>query len=173
MSAPSELSFESLAYWVVLCELAALEEADALGIASRMSYQYDWEEQAGRTGKVVAGGSPFLPVAPVQLTRGWSPLPEAVELLGPPDWESLVEPAAACAWKPLPARVFAYEGRRLRRLLAVALMRARERDLGVLVAAKPGWSYDHAHPFSEQTRRLMTAAGFAVLDRTGDQVTGR
>lgn len=137
-----------------------------------MSYQYDWEEQADRTGRVVADGVALRPVAPVQLTRGWSPLPEAVELMGPPDWQSFVGPAAACAWNPLPARVFTNEGRRFRRLLAVALMRARERRQGVLVAAKPGWSYDHVHPFSEQTRRLMTAAGFAVLDRR-DDVTER
>jgi hypothetical protein len=31
----------------------------------------------------------FVPVAPVQLTRGWSPLPYAIDRLGRPDWTSV------------------------------------------------------------------------------------
>lgn len=46
-----------------------------------MSYQYDIEEQADGTGYVLAPDAGwrerFTPVAPVQLTRAWSPLPRA------------------------------------------------------------------------------------------------
>ena len=166
MAAPSSDTF---AYWVVLCEAEVVRHYDAGGITSAMSYQFDWEEQADRTGRVRAPSIEFRPVAPVQLTREGSPLPEAVELLGEPTWHSVVAPAAAHSWNPVPHNVFQHEGRRLRRLLAVAIMRARERGLGVLVAAKPGWGYDLAErPFSAGTCRLMASAGFAVLDRLGD-----
>ena len=119
----------------------------------------------------------FTPVAPVQLTRAWSPLPYAADLLGPPDWVS-VEPAgmhtraAACAWRyPVDtealttARGDPPDHDRFRRLLLVTLMRAREINRGVLIAAKPGWSYDHAHPPNDTTRRLMQGVGFVLQDR--------
>jgi hypothetical protein len=118
----------------------------------------------------------FTPVAPVQLTRAWSPLPAAVEVLGAPDWTS-VEPdglgthAAACAWNPagvrrLPAAPAGEpDHERFRRLLAVAAMRAGSASRGVLIAAKPGWSYEHARQPVAVARQLMEHAGFAVTDR--------
>jgi len=67
--------------------------ADATGISRAMSYQYDIEDQADLTGVVMTEGldwrEQYVPVAPVQLTRAWSPLPLAVEPLGPPDWTSV------------------------------------------------------------------------------------
>ena len=184
MDADRELSFaalapgggaHTLAYWLGPCDVAAARVADAVGISRSMSYQYDVEEQADRTGTVLPVGiEHFVPVAPVQLTRGWSPLPYAIDRLGRPDWTSVEHDglnvhAAACAWTSArfdgvappdgpPDRL------RFHRLLAVATMRAQDNGWGVLVVAKPGWSYDHA-AVSAETARLMRAAGFVVQDR--------
>jgi hypothetical protein len=190
MSAAPDLSFDALAppgeawsclaYWVGPCDVAALRGVDAVELTRTMSYQYDVEDQADRTGTVIADADwreDFTPVAPVQLTRAWSPLPYAAGVLGPPDWVS-IEPAgmhtwaAACAWRSpadngtlATARGHSPDHDRFHRLLIVALMRAREINRGVLVAAKPGWSYDHAHPANDTTRRLMESVGFVVQDR--------
>lgn len=169
-----------LAYWIGVCDVGELRDASAAGIAVAMSYQHDIEEQADCTGHVLARDADwrelFTPVAPVQLTQAWSPLPVAAEVLGAPDWTS-VEPdglgtqAAACAWNSVgvgwlcatPASEPDYE--RFRRLLAVTAMRASSASRGVLIAAKPGWSYEHAHQPSAVTRQLMEQPGFVVTDR--------
>jgi hypothetical protein len=169
-----------LAYWIGTCDIGGLRAASAVGIAVAMSHQHDIEEQADRTGHVLAQGvnwrEHFTPVAPVQLTEAWSPLPAAVEVLGPPAWTS-VEPdglgthAAACAWRSVDAHRLPAtpanepDHERFRRLLAVAAMRAGNADRGVLIAAKPGWSYEHAHQPNAATRQLMERAGFVVTDR--------
>lgn len=172
----------TLAYWIGPCDVAALAGITADGITHAMSYQYEIEQQADRTGRVLVGDADwrahFTPVAPVQLARAWSPLPAAIDVLGPPGWASVAldtpgtRAAAACAWRPSVAHPPAPAARsgepdaeRFRRLLAVALIRAAERDRGVLVAARPGWSYDDAGPVSATTRRLMESVGFVVQDR--------
>jgi hypothetical protein len=188
VSATADLSFDalaagtersSLAYWIGPCDVAALRGLNAIGITRAMSYQYDVEEQADRTGVVVPEDTDwrtaFTPVAPVQLARAWSPLPLAVDLLGPPDWASAERDmgarAAACAWRPANAgelgarREHSPDYDRFHRLLIVTLMRARDSNHGLLIAAKPGWSYGHAHTPSADTRRLMEAVGFVVHDR--------
>jgi hypothetical protein len=169
-----------LAYWIGTCDVRGLEGVGAIGITVAMSYQYDMEEQADRTGHVLARDADwrarFAPVAPVQLTRAWSPLPAAVEALGRPDWTS-VEPdglgthAAVCAWSSVDVRRLSAtplnepDHERFRRLLAVTAMRAGNANRGVLIAAKPGWSYEKAHELSAVTRKLMERAGFVVTDR--------
>ena len=65
----------------------------------------------------------------------------------------------------IPIRGSGSDHDRFRRLLVVALMRAREINRGVLLAAKPGWSYDHARLTNDTTRRLMESIGFVVHDR--------
>lgn len=178
--APSGEEWSCLAYWVGPCDVEALRGVDAIGLTRAMSYQYDVEDLADRTGRVIADAdwrADFTPVAPVQLTRAWSPLPYAADVLGPPDWVS-IEPAgmhtraAGCAWRspadtgvPATARSHSEDHERFRRLLIVALMRAREVNRGVLIVAKPGWSYDHARPTNDNTRRLMESVGFVVPDR--------
>jgi hypothetical protein len=70
-----------LAYWVGPCDVQALHGGDAIGITRAMSYQYDVEAQADRTGTVLAVADwrkDFTPVAPVQTTNasaGCSSLP--------------------------------------------------------------------------------------------------
>jgi hypothetical protein len=190
MSAAPDLSFDALAppgetcsclaYWIGPSDVQALRGVDAIGLTRAMSLQYDVEDLAERTGTVIADApwrADFTAVAPVQLTRAWSPLPYAVDALGPPDWVS-IEPAgmharaAACAWRPsadtgalAAARGLLPDQDRFRRLLIVALIRAREINRGVVIVAKPGWSYEHARPTSHTTRRLMESAGFVVQDR--------
>jgi hypothetical protein len=169
-----------LAYWIGVCDVGEVRDASAAGIAVAMSYQHDIEEQADHTGHVLARDvdwrEHFTPVAPVQLTKAWSPLPVAVEALGAPDWTS-VEPdglgthAAACAWNSADIRRLSAtpasgpDHERFRRLLAVTAMRAGSASRGVLIAAKPGWSYEHAHQPSAVARQLMKHAGFVVTDR--------
>jgi hypothetical protein len=171
----------TLAYWLGPCDTELLEGVDALGIARAMSYQYDIEEQAAWTGYVIPEDiywrEGFAPVAPVQLTRAWSPLPYAIELIGPADWTS-IEPdlpdtcLAACVFwaaprftRPALAPKSPPDVSRFHRLLVLAVMRAEELGRGVLVAAKPGWSYDHHHEISAETARLMRAVGFVFQDR--------
>jgi hypothetical protein len=170
----------TLAYWLGPCNIAAVQDVDAVSIAQVMAYQYDIEEQADRTGVVIPADvdwrEHFMPVAPVQLTRAWSPLPSAIQLLGSPDWISVGEPdilgkrAAACAWTsprfdgPAPVPTRSPDAGRFHRLLVLAVMRAGDSGRGILAVAKPGWSCDHAG-ISSETARLMRAAGFAVQDR--------
>jgi hypothetical protein len=170
----------SLAYWIGPCIVAELAGAAAGAIASSMSYQYDIEEQAERTGRVLspdAGWETFFnPVAPVQLTRAWSPLPAAVDLLGTPDWSSVETEspsarAAAYAWTTagrqprFTTAVADGDHERFRQLLAATMVRADRPGWGILIAAKPGWSYDHGHAMSPETRQLMEDSGFVVTDR--------
>jgi hypothetical protein len=185
-----DLSFEALAqvdpncstlaYWLGPCDIKALEGADAVGMSRAMSLQYDVEDQADRTGTVISDDiwwrDYFSPVAPVQLTRRWSPLPYAVDVLGPPGWVSL-EPdvlgleAAACAWttghsgRLLAATEYSADQLRFRGLLGIALSRAHEFNRAVVVTAKPGWSYDRSRRPSPASRRLMEGVGFVVHDR--------
>jgi hypothetical protein len=168
---------DTLAYWVGCCDLARLDGLDALGITAAMARQYDLEEQADRLGRVGSALEPVRPVAPVQLVRAWSPVPLAVELHGEPDWMSagtdvMDTVAVALAWNR-PKVIHGTNAHRAAKLLAVAAMRAgglprRPGELpGVLLAAKPGWSYERAHPLSDETRRLMRQAGYALTDRHG------
>jgi hypothetical protein len=169
-----------LAYWIGSCAVVGLHGVSASGIAHAMSYQYDVEEQAKRTGVVLAQDADwrdqFTPVAPVQLAQTWSPFPAAVEVLGAPDWTSVEwevmgTQAAACAWTSVEARqppaihASTPDHERFRRLLAVTVMRTNSANRGVLIAAKPGWSYDHARPPRAVTRQLMERVGFVVADR--------
>jgi hypothetical protein len=168
----------SLAYWIGLCDRAAFDGVNAVGMSRAMAYQYDVEEQADRTGIVIAADvdwrGVFSPIAPVQLVRAWSPLPAAVEVLGPPGWMS-VEPdalgttVAACAWavvdEPAPVRAEPPDHDRFHRLLRVAVTRANADGKSVLIVAKPGWSYEHARTMTVVTRELMERAGFVVQDR--------
>jgi hypothetical protein len=171
-----------LAYWIGPCDVAALHGIDAIGITRAMSLQYDVEDQADRTGVVIAETSgwrgQFSPVAPVQLARAWSPLPSATEVLGPPDWES-VEPdvmgtrAAACVWMPptvnmgqlAAARWRSLDQERFRQLLMAAVGRSSHSGRGILIGAKPGWSYDRVNVPGAATRRLMEGVDFVVFDR--------
>jgi len=171
----------TLAYWLGVADMPSLQDIDAVSVSRAMAYQYDIEEQADRTGLVmpedVDWREHFVPVAPVQLTRAWSPLPHAVDMLGPPDWTSVGEPdllgtrAAGCAWtsprfSTLAASPTGTSDRgRFHRLLVVAAMRANDTDKGVLVLAKPGWSYERRAAISAETAYLMRAAGFVVQDR--------
>jgi hypothetical protein len=191
MSAAAGMSFQELtqggrthaclAYWIGPCDVEGLHGVDAGGIARAMSYQYDIEDQSDRTGLVLAPDADwrdhFTPVAPVQLTRAWSPLPYAVEILGTPQSISvgaddvLGTQAAAYVWTaPSKARIAATaadppDHERFRRLLIVAVTRADRANQGLLIAAKPGWSYEHAHMPSTTGRQLMQRAGFVVTDR--------
>jgi hypothetical protein len=178
--ARADPSCSTLAYWLGPCDTKALEGADAVGMSRAMSLQYDIEDQADRTGTVIADDiwwrDYFAPIAPVQLTRRWSPLPYAVAVLGPPGWVS-VEPdvlglvAAACAWTggrsgPLLADPEdSADQLRFRELLGVAMARAHESNRAVVVTTKPGWSYDRSQPPSGAGRRLMEEVGFVVQDR--------
>lgn len=141
----------TLAYWLGPCDVAAIVDIDASGIAQGMAYQYDIEEQAGRTGILV----------PADVERHH----HAVE----PD--ILGKQPAGCAWTsprlddPAPATASSPDPRRFHQLLATAVMRAIDRGRGLLVVAKPGWSNDHHADVSAETARLMRAAGFVVQNR--------
>src|SRR5262245_29118893 len=105
-----------------------------------MSYRYDLECQAERLGAVSPGSVPrgFQPVAPVQLTKAWSPLPTAVEMLGEPDQLSLEAEAywtptmaGLCVWTNVRSGVrgiAAGEGdyERFRKLLTLSALRAQD-----------------------------------------------
>lgn len=187
-----ELTFEALAtrescattlaYWIgtlTRAGFALVEHAEPITIA--MALQYDLEQQAGGTGVLFPEGADwrgaFLPVAPVQLADRWSPFPDAAEALGPPSLrvmglDTFGSRCVVMAWSPdaivtAPLRATPARGdrQRLRGLLEVSVMRARERDLGVLLAGKPGWSYADAYPMTRQTAARMRRAGFVVTDR--------
>jgi len=173
----------TLAYWLgLLGSKPWPPAADGPGLHNALSFQYDIEEQAGHTGRLfpedVDWRKSFQPIAPIQLTKGWSPLPYAMEVVGPPDW-SVCESgpasrAAGVAW--LSSRLERVKGTRLPRtapadqrrflqLLTVGAMRGLERDKGLLITACPGWSYDHGTTFDTATQGDMRRARFAVTDR--------
>jgi hypothetical protein len=194
-----ELSFEALrdtampevdtlAYWIGSLSAEPWPPAfGATGLHAALSLQYERESQAGESGPLFADLAEwrrtFRPLAPVQLTRGWSPLPLAVEILGPADWQDVEGPspaglprAAAVAWKPpaLEDAIAATEApdpatpdiTRFHRLLTAAAVRALVKQRGLLIVACPGWSYDHdGGPFDAEAVGLMERARFLVTDR--------
>lgn len=94
----------TLAYWLGVTDTASLKDIDAVSISRAMAYQYDTEEQADRTGMVMPDDvdwrEHFAPVAPVQLTRAWSPLPYTSELLGPPTAPRSASPTFSVSARP-------------------------------------------------------------------------
>jgi hypothetical protein len=178
----------SLAYWLGVYR-GPSTDADVRSIADSLARQYDVEEQADRYGRVFPEDTPwprmFRPVAPIQLTRAWSPAPRAVEIIGPPGVECAADGAGdaagagvrtfAATWpvhdgKEIAARLRAARStdpveKRFLGLLAVAVPRAAEHRAQLLLAARPGWSYEHDR-IPRRARTLMTKAGFAVTTRT-------
>ena len=181
---PAETWCTSLAYWVGV-HRGNPTTREILGLAGELSLQYDVEDQADAYGSVMPEQATwprvFSPVAPIQLARAWSPVPRTVQLLGPPRDEAIAGETGirtiAVAWslpadvKPIARRLrgqrtTAPDERRLLELLAAVVLRASQRSGDVVLIARPGWSYEHAHPASPRTASLMTRAGFVVTDRT-------
>lgn len=170
--APPGEEWSCLAYWVGPCDVEALRGVDAIGLTRAMSYQYDVEDLADRIGTVIADADwreNFTPVAPVELTPAWSPLPYAADVLGPSDWVS-IEPAgmqtraAACAWRSpadtgalATARGHSPDHDRFRRLLIVALMRARDQQRSPRLVLRPRPPNERHHPPPYGKRRLRRA----------------
>ena len=172
--------YTTLAYWLGPWAGTLTSEA-ALEVAAAMSFQYDFEEQADAYGAALPADQnwtrAFAPVAPVQLAHEWSPLPCAVEVLGQPAVEALEVDAgirmAVAAWdastvsgvKSTARHSSNADEKRFLGLLTVSVARAKEDRRGLLVIAKPGWSYDHVHGITKKTARLMGKAGFVVTTR--------
>ena len=170
----------SLAYWLGVYS-GKSESSSLLEVGSALSYQYDFEEQADCYGSALpedqAWAEVFFPVAPIQLASGWSPLPRAIDVLGQPRVETLEDGAGtrmvAVAWeaatiwgvKTTARHSSSADERRFLGLLTVAVTRAQATQLGLLLVAKPGWSYEHVHEVSKKTDRLMSKAGFVVTTR--------
>lgn len=170
----------SLAYW--LGPYGGKMEATALlSVGAAMSFQCDFEEQAECFGSALPNEQPwtevFFPVAPIQVARGWSPLPCAVEALGEPTVEASERGApprqVVAGWdaarvsgiKTTAGRASSADEKRFLGLLTVCVARAQERRRGLLLVAQPGWSYDHVHEVSKKTARLIGKAGFVVTTR--------
>jgi hypothetical protein len=174
-------STSTIAYWIGTCEPATVRQLSVKELSSAMSYQYDLEDQAERYGTLLSKESDlmrsFTPIAPVQLTRKWSPLPTA--------WSALGRPDSAMAWKESDGRLDVValweknpqftpvdphaarnvdEGRFLY-LLQEAVSRSRANYRGILLVTKPGWAYSRFHDFTPEAKRLMREAGFVVTDR--------
>ena len=148
-----------------------------------MSYQYDVEEQAGDTGSLFGGEEElirvFMPVAPVQLAKEWSPVPGALAVMGDATVHNFSKQESlnsiALAWfgasvskskNASPAKNASLDERRFFSLLAVCGERALRQHAGILLVAQAGWSYDGGMvEFDARTNRIMRKAGFAVLDR--------
>lgn len=173
----------TLAYWLgLLAPRPWPPTADGPGLHGALSFQYETEEQAGRTGRLfpedVDWRKSFQPIAPIQLTQSWSPLPYAREVLGEPDWFVMetgsATRATGVAWLSsrlervktgrLP-KTAPVDHRRFLQLVKVAAMRGLERNKGLLIACCPGWSYDHDATFDRATRGHMLRARFVVTDR--------
>ena len=175
----------ALAYWIGILGPKAppLASGDARGLCSTMSYQFDVEEQAHRTGHTFphdADWRPYFePAAPIQLTNAWSPLDASINRLGDPAMcDVAFDPdvrrlGAALVWRPNqlaaigPTKRRGEPGdeRRFAGLLEVVLMRASKRAWGVLLVVRPGWSYEWAQAPSNALRGAWRRAGFATDDR--------
>lgn len=181
---PDDTWCTSLAYWSGVYRGNTSSEA-ILGIATALSFQYDFEEQADSHGRVFPEDATwpkvFSPAAPIQLTRGWSPVPRAVDLLGQPVHEAVAdEPGIrtiAAVWsvpgdvKSIARRLRSrrpeeLDEKRFLELLAAVVYRAVEQHARVLLIARPGWSYEQTHRVSRRTSSLMTKSGFVVTTRT-------
>lgn len=171
----------SLAYWIGTVTPAAVKPATLSDLAGSLAQQYDREDQADCFESLFPEDEDwpryFAPVAPIQLTRRWSPLPTMIQILGPPQHLLRLDAdvgatAVAAAWSPSqvldPSLIPRYslpDPERFAGILAVAMARAREGGRGLFLVAKPGWSYDHGHTFSRAIQRMMKRASFCVLDR--------
>jgi hypothetical protein len=171
---------KSLAYWLGPYG-GKLDAKEMLGIAAVMSFQFDLEEQADAYGGALPDDQTwtkaFTPVAPVQLAREWSPLPCAVDVLPEPSVEAIEDGTgirmAVAAWeatrlssvKTIARQSTSADEKRFLGLLAVSVARAQQSQRGLLIAAKPGWSYERVHAVSKATARLMGKAGFVLTTR--------
>jgi hypothetical protein len=170
----------TLAYWLGPYS-GTLDAQGLLGVAGAMSFQYDFEEQADVYGRALPENEEwpklFKPVAPVQLALGWSPLPWAADVLGDPTVEAVESSTGtrmvAAGWagervagvKTTVRHSTTADEKRFLGLLTVTVTRAQQGGKGLLIVAKPGWSYEHVHGVSRHTARLMNKAGFVVTTR--------
>jgi len=171
----------SLAYWIGTVTPPAVEPATLTGLAGFLAQQYDREDQADCYESLFPEDEEwpryFTPVASIQLTRRWSPLPTMIQILGSPQHllrfdESVGAIAVAAAWPPsqipdpsIIPRFSEPDQERFAGILAVAAARGREARRGLFLVAEPGWSYDHNYTFSAAIQRIMKRASFCVLDR--------
>jgi hypothetical protein len=190
--ASTALTFESLApdaaddaafaYWMGLC---TQESYGAATMAAAMVQQYEIEDQAGQTERLFSDGEwrgHFVPIAPVQLTTGWSPFPLALERLGRPT-EGLIESidegprAVVCRWvvsrapdSRLSLRDKHIDATRFRGLLDLATARALRTQQSVLLIGRIGWHAQHSD-LTTPHRALMAKAGFAVMNRRAQSLS--
>lgn len=149
-----------------------------------MSYQFDVEEQTECTGWAdLLSSDPrwrhrLRPIAPVQLALEWSPCPLAEQLLGTPFSQSVETDGfpgrcVAMVWhrrqleriQRLSHASSSPDERRFVELLGDAVLLARMHRCGVLLVAKPGWSYTHARPMKPDIAQSMIRCGYVQTDR--------
>lgn len=169
----------TFAYW--LCTVEREAEFPAIGeLASAMTTQCDLEEQLSESAAFdqihALTPSPLKPLAPVTLTKQWSPFPAACEILGAPiNRDSIRDQHQACAfaiWKPtwlgdLATNNFTRDESHFRYLLRLASVKADQLGRDIFVLGKIGWSYDGEleSPTNPEVALAMLEYGFVYTDR--------
>ncbi|MDJ0835563.1 MAG: hypothetical protein QNK37_03545 [Acidobacteriota bacterium] len=171
---------DTLAYWICLTTASSVSKAEDLDrLVDYMVRQFEFEGSCEQFGSVIPIElrKVLRPVAPVQLARKWSPIPDLVKAFGEPKLMRTLplqesEQKALCAWWTPAAMMTGLDlpgghgdRDRLARLFNVARYRAAALGSGVAVVVKQGWSYELPHTFSDGAVALMRRAGFIVTDR--------
>ena len=167
----------TLAYWLGVA--APNVEADFLRAYdwhSQMSTQFTREEQAQTAADLCTDSEliphRFRPVAPVTLSRLWSPIPLACDRLGVPLYSQLDDRGRAIAawlpsepWRPLTQS--SGDVAHFELLVGHAVGVASATQGKIVLVAEPGWSYDGEDFIAKDKplRRLMRDFGFIVSQR--------
>lgn len=161
---------DTFAYWLCLlrrdAELPAIEK-----LASAMSSQCDIEEQmsdpAGFAVIHPYTPDPLMPIAPVSVTKRWSPLPAAERSLGPCSKLKMEENDhlvfAYAVWTPTwiadtPEKNASSDQQHFHFLLTLASVTAAKKGMDLMLAGRIGWSYE-----TEQTG-MNPEAAVAMLE---------
>jgi len=162
-------SCDTLSYWILLVDLAKASQISADHWGYMMSAQFDSEDQAVLEEHLFSHPdlmpNPVLPIAPVLLTRMWSPFPLTSAHLGAPQHSEISKRGVAIAiWSPgtnsisvdkRPPDVVFYQT-----LMNSALEKASEMSSSICLVGQVGWSYSNSSGFGLSLRKLMKKAGF-------------
>jgi hypothetical protein len=168
---------DTLAYWLGVSPREVNDEfLRSYDWHGQMSAQLNLEEQAYDAADLCSDPelipARFRPVAPVTLSRLWSPFPVACDRWGDPIYSRLDDRGRAiAAWKPTEAWRSLKEPRgdvaHFEMLAAHATALAIAACGSVVLIAEPGWAYNSPDRLysSKRLRRLMKEFGFVVSQR--------
>jgi hypothetical protein len=142
---------DTFAYWLgVLNDPVSETARHVRKICQALSYHFDVEDQADNAGQLSRYQDlmpvSFRPIAPVTLTKRWSPFPLAVAVMGDPDYSDCEKRRVVATFSPREELHLPGPGSPDQAHFGGLLQACNERALvnhrWILLAGAVGWSYD-------------------------------